>query len=80
VAEFPVSALSDRAMTILSQAYEVDEATLARDVRTVFTWQGQGDDLVASLSASHHWSAETSVSYVSAVRRAMLWNLTDRGW
>jgi hypothetical protein len=70
----------DRAMTIVADAYEVGRRELLRDARTAWTWQGPADDLVVHLAGQHGWSAELTVSYLAALRRARLWNRPDRGW
>jgi hypothetical protein len=61
---------SNKAVLILSQAFEVSRRELVRDAQTIWRCQGPGDDLVVHLSRTHGWAAELSVSYLSALRRA----------
>jgi hypothetical protein len=75
---FSRSGLSHRAMAIVGESCEVDGHELIRDTRMAWTWQGPPDDLVVHVSASHGWRAEMTVGYLSAFRRARVWNLPDR--
>ncbi len=75
-----MSDLSDEAVSILSDAYEVRLSEVIHDARTVFTWEGPADDLIAHLSRLHAWPADTCVSYAASLRRAMRWNRPNRGW
>jgi hypothetical protein len=67
-------------MTIVGESYEVGRRELIADARTAWTWQELTDDLVATISHRRGWSAELTVSYLTALRRVRLWNLPDRNW
>jgi hypothetical protein len=64
-------------MTIVAEAYEVSRHELVRDARTAWTWQGPADELVAWVSGRRGWHADLTVSYLTALQRARVWNLPD---
>lgn len=67
-------------MAIVAEAYEVGAHKLIRDARRASAWQGLSDELVAQLSHACNWPADITVSYLTALQRARLWNVPDPVW
>jgi hypothetical protein len=65
-------------MTIVGESYEVGRRELIADARMAWTWQDSADDLVVAISHRRGWTAELTVSSLTALRRAKLWNVPDR--
>jgi len=61
----------DRDTLVVSSAYEVGPAEVARDAGTVVAWQGPADELLVHLCGRHAWLAEMGVFYLAALRQAL---------
>jgi len=70
----------DRDTLIVSAAYEVGPAEVARDADTVMAWRGPADELLAHLCGQHAWRAETGVFYLAALRQALHLSPSSSPW